>query len=636
MVFYGIEGETMREAFKAFRRRSGDKFWDEVLTGDGLFVGEKTGSIEAEWYPKIKSIQHTTGEYALDFRKFGMGVFDFVVLDGRLEHEKSILTAAMVWMSMLKNGGHLVITVPDSRLYECDMWPSKWSSGHQWAFNMPTSTIKHQKSIDIVAFAAKIPGVQIRRIHLADSNYNYDTFGTDQTKGEAEASIEVVLRKFSVANGKPKTFKHSGARGDLIYVLPAIKQLGGGKLYVNRKNNDFFGHQVDDGEMRGIVDFLKTQSYISEVEDWSGQEVDVDLDKFRDLDLEFILLSALPLIRFGVSFDLSKPWIETGNIKEISKADIIVSRTSRYQSPFDWGELALWLDRTAFIGTTDEHDKFVKDTGLNIRHEVTNTWFDLVQVIRGSKLFVGNQSFAYSMAEAMKHPRVLEVCSFCPNCDPQSENGHVRLSQMVIRKYLLGEEYQDKVRVSRQMGKQVNFYSRKAWKDKYDNVSCVIYGSGDKVKIFKEEFETSGIETIVVEGVSFELAMNQGAEKATRRIICFVDANLCWSLAAVMAVISGMISLKSGMMATSTSQWGCPHVSGPCFAVSRDAYEKVGLFNLSLRPGEAGMVDMEKRYLKVGIQCRSVGIPGWQGRMATVEDNNRNLAYLERNFGVKV
>ena len=635
MVFYGIEGETMREAFKAFRRRSGDKFWDEVLTGDGLVVGEKPESIEIGWYSKIKSIQHTTGEYVLDFRKFGMGAFDFVVLDGRLEHEKSVLTAAMVWMSMLKNGGHLVITVPDSRLYECDIWPSKWSSGHQWAFNMPTSTIKHQKSINIAEFVAKIPGVQIRRIHLADSNYNYESFGIDQTLGEAEASIEIVLRKFAVANGKPKTFKHSGARGDMIYALPAIKQLGGGKLYVNRKSNNLFGHQVDDGEMQGIIELLKTQSYITEVEDWSGQEVDVDLDKFRDLDLEFILLSALPLIRFGVSFDLSKPWIETGKIKEISKADIIISRTSRYQSPFDWGELAPWLDRTAFVGTTDEHDKFVKDTGLNIRHEVTNTWLDLVQLIIGSKLFVGNQSFAYSMAEAMKHPRVLEVCSFCPNCDPQSENGHVGLSQRVIRKYLLGEEYQDRVRISRQMGKQVTFYSRKTWKDKYDNVSCVIYGSDNKVQVLKKEFDDSEIETIVVEGVSFEEAMNRGAEKATKRIICFVDANLCENLASVVAVISGIISLKSGMMATSTSQWGCPHVSGPCFAISRDAYEKAGLFNLALRSGEAGMVDMEKRYLKIGIQCRSIGIPGWQGRIATVEDDNRNLAYLARNFGVK-
>ena len=625
----------MKETFKAFRRRSGDTFWNGVLSGSGLVVSKKSGSIQDGWYPNIKSIQHTTGNYTTDLRKFGMNKFDFVVLDEVLEHERSILTAYMVWMSMLKSGGHLLIMVPDSRLYECDVWPSRWDSEHLWSFCMPNAKAKHSKSIDIVDFVSKLPGVQIRRIHLADSGYNYAVFGVDQTLGEAEASIEVVLRRFELENRRPMTFKHSGARGDIIYSLPTIKQLGGGKLYVNRKSNNFFGHQVDDKEMQGISELLQTQSYISEVDDWSGQEVDVDLDEFRELDLEFILLSAVHLVRFGASFDLSKPWIETDKIAANSKADIIVSRTSRYHSPFDWGELAPWLSAAAFVGTAEEHSRFMKETGFEIRHEVTNTWMELAQVIRGSKVFVGNQSFAYSVAEAMKHPRVLEVCSMCPNCDPQSNNGHVRLDQGVIRKYLLGEKYDESARVSRQMMSQATFYSKKAWKDTYKNVSCVIYGTDDKANTFKEEFEQSGIEVVMENGGSFEAAMNHGAEKATRRIICCVDADYCPNLASVVAVINGIISLKSGMMATNISKWGFPHVSGPCFAVSRDAYEKAGLFNLALRPGEAGMLEMEKRYLKVGILCRSVGLPGLNGRASSEEDDKRNLSYLERNFGVK-
>ena len=39
----------------------------------------------------------------------------------------------------------------------------------------------------------------------------------------------------------------------------------------------------------------------------------------------------------------------------------------------------------------------------------------MAQVISGCKMFIGNQSFPFSIAEALKTKRVLEVFPQCPN-----------------------------------------------------------------------------------------------------------------------------------------------------------------------------------------------------------------------------
>ena len=432
-----------------------------------------------------------------------------------------------------------------------------------------------------------------------------------------------------------KSFKHSGARGDLIYSLPALRALGGGSLYVNRKNDSFFESKVSDEELSGISEFMSTQSYVKEVLDWEGRDVDIDLDQFRKMETSHHLLSETYLHKFGVSFDLSKPWIETDKIVANNRAEIVVSRTPRYHAPFDWAELIPWLDRSVFIGSQSEHVEFCNKTGFQIRHEVTKTWLELVRIILGSKLFIGNQSFAYSLAEGMKHPRILEVCLFCPNCDPQSSNGHVRLNQELIGKYLLDRNFEDSVRASRFVLDQLHFHAKKI-KDGYSNVSCVIFGKNDKAFEFQKECDILGIETIMADGDVFEVAMNEGVKSATRRIICFIDAYLCEKLESVASVLHGMFSCKSGLAATSMSTWVKPHASGSCFAISRDAYEMAGLFNLALKPGEARMLEMVLRYERLGIKCRSMGIIGWSGRSSSEEDARLNLEYLKRNFGVMV
>jgi len=241
-----------------------------------------------------------------------------------------------------------------------------------------------------------------------------------------------------------KTFKHSGARGDLIYSLPAVIALGGGILRVNRSKDHWFHFPVNDVEMLSIQEFLRTQSYIEDVEDWAGSAVDYDLDLFRKQNVSINLLTVAHLNSFNVEYDLREPWIEVGEIPVIHRAEIVVSRTARYHAfSFPWNELLPWISRAVFVGTKQEHQAFQSEVKCDLPWEMPKTWTELAGMIRGSKLFIGNQSLSYSMAEGMKVPRILEECPHCPNCHPQSENGHIRLNQGVIRKYLMGEEYHE-------------------------------------------------------------------------------------------------------------------------------------------------------------------------------------------------
>jgi hypothetical protein len=341
------------------------------------------------------------------------------------------------------------------------------------------------------------------------------------------------------------------------------------------------------------------------VEEFNSQPVDYNLDEFRMLDPGHIRLPALPLIRFGGSEDLTKPWLDASKIPAIHASEIVVSRTERYHSPFDWGVLADWKDRAVFVGTQHEHEGFIRQTGIFIPWRCTNTWMELAGVIRGSKLFIGNQSMAYAIAEGLKHPRVLEVCCLCPNCDPQGTDGHVRLTPEVILKYVSGQKYDGTIRVSRVAEQQVLFIRTKARKRTFNEVSCILVGSDSRKDKFVKEFLNEGIEVIHGSGKTFESAANEGAARATRQIICVVDVDSCRDETVAAATIRGIMSPSIGMTVANMSVAGEYH--DPCFCVDRLAYEKAGLFNLALGPGKPSMDEMTERYKSLGIKCGSAG-----------------------------
>ena len=58
-----------------------------------------------------------------------------------------------------------------------------------------------------------------------------------------------------------------------------------------------------------------------------------------------------------------------------------------------------------------------------IRHRPVKDFLEMASVIAGAKLFIGNQSFPFSLAEALKVNRLLEVHFQCPNVTVYGDKG---------------------------------------------------------------------------------------------------------------------------------------------------------------------------------------------------------------------
>lgn len=235
------------------------------------------------------------------------------------------------------------------------------------------------------------------------------------------------------------TFRHSGTLGDLIYSLSIVKKMTPGKFLVALHNIENcvsqYGYRPDEvaTEHRGrftesdyelLKPLLKRQSYIESVGTWqSGDpEPDVDLDRFRGTlfrGFEGNYVQAYHLA-FGMPFtlqDLDSAWLEAD---PVTVAPIVLSRTSRYQSPS--GE-AVWqslvnqpgvADNAIFVGTVQEHADFQTQVGIKVKHHKVENFLELANIVAGAQMVMANQNFVYSLAMALARPAVLETIKIKP------------------------------------------------------------------------------------------------------------------------------------------------------------------------------------------------------------------------------
>jgi hypothetical protein len=240
------------------------------------------------------------------------------------------------------------------------------------------------------------------------------------------------------------TVKHSGNVGDLLYALPAIKQLAflmDEKVTVLLKlnveahyspGNDV--HPVKDKDGKHVMlnanmfelvkPLLMAQDYIKTVKKWKeGDNVDVDLDLFR-LPRQ-INTSAGHISRWyfyhhpQLSTDLSTASIQIQNIQEDLLDKIIISRSQRYHNAnMDYSVLKPIEDKIMFIGVDEEYEEFKTKFGLNVERLIIKDFLHMAECIASCKFFIGNQSSPFAVAEQLKIPRIVEVYPIAPNVIP--------------------------------------------------------------------------------------------------------------------------------------------------------------------------------------------------------------------------
>lgn len=231
-------------------------------------------------------------------------------------------------------------------------------------------------------------------------------------------------------------FKHSGNIGDVIYSLPFIR---GHKTPKHLLPKLFLQPEVPAQYYQGakhpcgryrmttemaefLLPLLERNGIHASV--WKGEPVDLDLDRFRDIpriDYTRGNIARWYFWAFGGTANLSLPWL-TVEPDFTFEQKIVVNRTSRYRNPaIDYSCLRA-RKQVVFLGLQDEYKEFLNDVPEASHVEATDA-LHAARVIAGARFFIGNQSFCFSLAEAMKVPRILEVCPFAQNVHPCGYDG---------------------------------------------------------------------------------------------------------------------------------------------------------------------------------------------------------------------
>lgn len=186
------------------------------------------------------------------------------------------------------------------------------------------------------------------------------------------------------------TFSHGGATGDIIFSLPTIKAMGGGKLII---------HTYDIQRYEAIKPLIECQTYIESVE-WNDSKPSntIDLDKFRQFAGHHNNLVEAHFLGQGMAIDhlwrngwitLPEPNIELFPTMKYS----VINRTINYADPnFNWAKEVEYLqsisDYIYFIGYFKEWKLFNKTFGTNINFVDLN-FLEGAYFIKNAVMFTG-------------------------------------------------------------------------------------------------------------------------------------------------------------------------------------------------------------------------------------------------------
>lgn len=231
-------------------------------------------------------------------------------------------------------------------------------------------------------------------------------------------------------------FKHFGLIGDIIYAIPAMKALAGNKkihlhlqinqqsLYKKSMRHMNQGKILTEKSVQMLAPLLLAQPEFAVVDVLGNQRVDYDLDEFRNFPFDYNTnhICRWYFHMYGITADLGKPWLKV-EPDPAYRNEIVIARSFRYRAPgISYDFLKAYPDIT-FVGLKEEFEDMQRMIP-QLKHRTVKNFLEFAQIIAGSKFFIGNQSFPFAVAEALKVKRALEVCFECPNVIPEGPDGY--------------------------------------------------------------------------------------------------------------------------------------------------------------------------------------------------------------------
>ena len=179
---------------------------------------------------------------------------------------------------------------------------------------------------------------------------------------------------------------------------------------------------------------MNSQEYLNSISLFNNQNIDVDLNFFREMPFNIIFHS----IRWyshltGVPINMNEKFLNV-NILDNFKDKIAIVRSHRYRNDFINYKFLSKSKNLIFLGLKDEY--------LDLKKEIQNLEFydckdflEMAELINSCKFFIGNLGFAFSIAEGLKKPRLLEACPNFPVLFPIGENAYDFYHQIHFEKY---------------------------------------------------------------------------------------------------------------------------------------------------------------------------------------------------------
>ena len=108
----------------------------------------------------------------------------------------------------------------------------------------------------------------------------------------------------------------------------------------------------------------------------------------------------------GIHAELDKPYLTNIGGHKIKEKIVIIRSRRRRNYLINYNFLENYND-VLFLGLIDEYEDLKKEIP-NLEFFDCKDFLEMAQIINSSKIFIGNLSFGFTLAEALKKPRLLE------------------------------------------------------------------------------------------------------------------------------------------------------------------------------------------------------------------------------------
>ncbi len=252
---------------------------------------------------------------------------------------------------------------------------------------------------------------------------------------------KVVLPKIekfykTLEQKKTISFLHYGHLGDIINCLPVIKETSKKKncnlyIQVNKpipkdiisKDHPFGSVYLNENAALKLLPLLKKQNFLKNVEIYTNQEIDIDLNFFREMPINFNIDSVRWYSHLTNCFpDLTHNYLEVEPHTKYNDYIVIMRSLRRQNKLIDYSFLSSYK-KIVFLGLEDEFND-LKIKIKNLVHFDCKDFLELAMIMKNSKIFIGNLSFGFALAEALKIPRILESGPNFPLVYPNGINAY--------------------------------------------------------------------------------------------------------------------------------------------------------------------------------------------------------------------